>query len=82
MGMGGATTGVVTYRLEEAGDGTRVTVEHEAIGTFGQATVDSDDFGWADLNARLRAWLQDGATHGVAGSNTAPEFTFEASVDQ
>ena len=37
----------------------------------------SYDYGWADLNARLRAWVQDGAAHGVAGSNTAPQFTFE-----
>ncbi|HLS25420.1 MAG TPA: SRPBCC domain-containing protein [Beutenbergiaceae bacterium] len=77
MGMGGAATGVVSYRLEEAGPGTRVTVEHHAIGVFGPQMAESYDYGWADLNARLRAWVQDGTAHGVAGNNSAPAFTFE-----
>lgn len=80
MGMGGAATGTVTYRLDPEGEDTRVTVTHVAIGTFGQGAVDSYDYGWADLQARLRTWVQDGAAHGVAGRNATPEFTFEPSA--
>ncbi|MGC0143944.1 SRPBCC domain-containing protein [Pseudactinotalea sp. Z1732] len=77
MGMGGATTGKVEYRLARGGEGTRVTVTHDAIGTFGQGAIDSYDYGWADLQARLAMWVQDGTAFGVAGSNTTPAFTFE-----
>ena len=77
MGMGGAVTGSVEYHLEAVGEGTRVTVTHGTIGTFGPRAVDSYDYGWADLQARLRVWVHDGVAHGVSGSNTAPEFTFE-----
>lgn len=77
MGMGGAVTGSVEYHLDPVSQGTRVTVTHNAIGTFGPRAVDTYDYGWADLQARLRAWVQDGVAYGVAGANTAPEFTFE-----
>src|SRR5690625_1955188 len=80
MGMGGAATGTVEYRLDPDGDGTRVTVTHVAIGPFAQGTIDAYDYGWADLQARLRAWVEDGSAYGVAGHNAAPEFSFEASA--
>ena len=76
MGMGGAALGVVSYVLEPDGGSTRVILTHEAIGTFPDEAASNYDYGWADLQARLRIWVTDGVAHGVAGTNTAPEFTF------
>lgn len=65
MGMDGATHGTVDYHLEELGDTTRVTVEHEAIGALDDDVRDSYDWGWSELNDRLRAWIETGERRGV-----------------
>lgn len=91
MGMGPAAWGEVRYTLEPAGEGTRVTVTHDsALLWTGAGTVSgadpaagargSYDYGWADLNARLRAFVETGVEHGTRGSNDEPAFKFRASA--
>lgn len=78
MGMGASVLGEVRYALEPTEAGTRVTVEHDAVplwGGLGDARS-SYDYGWADLNARLRALVETGAEHGTSGTNAEPEFVF------
>lgn len=65
MGMGGAAHGTIDYHLAAVGDGTRVTVEHEAVGALGDEARDSYTWGWGELNDRLRAWVETGERRGV-----------------
>lgn len=84
MGMGPAWTGEARYELEATDAGTRVTLEHDAMRLWGDDDVEGTgsgyDYGWADLNARLKAFVEDGAEHGTTGANAAPEFEFAPSA--
>lgn len=84
MGMGPAWTGEARYELEATDAGTRVTLEHDAMRLWGDDDVEGTgsgyDYGWADLNARLKAFVEDGAEHGTTGSNAEPEFEFAPSA--
>lgn len=89
MGMGAAAWGEVRYALEPTGSGTRVTVTHDSALLWADGDEQgadaaagaraSYDYGWADLNARLRAFVEIGAEHGTRGSNAEPAFEFRAS---
>lgn len=81
MGMGPSVTGEVRYELEPTETGTRVTVQHDWVHLWGdgEGVGASYDYGWADLNARLKALVETGAEHGTAGTNAEPEFTFAPS---
>ncbi|QUW19768.1 SRPBCC family protein [Agrococcus sp. Marseille-Q4369] len=84
MGMGPAYTGEARYELEATDAGTRVTLEHDAMRLWGdddvKGTGSGYDYGWADLNARLKAFVEDGAEHGTTGANAEPEFEFAPST--
>lgn len=84
MGMGPAWTGEARYELEATDAGTRVTVVHDAMRLWGEGdtreAASGYDYGWADLNARLKAFVEDGTEHGTTGSNAEPEFEFAASA--
>jgi len=72
MGMAAPSWGTVTYTFDEPADApgtTRVTVEHGHMADVSEQTVTGYDQGWADLHQRLRALVETGAEHGVAGSN-------------
>jgi DNA-binding transcriptional ArsR family regulator/uncharacterized protein YndB with AHSA1/START domain len=84
MGMGPAWTGEARYELEATDAGTRVTVVHDAMRLWGEGGIDEAasgyDYGWADLNARLKALVEDGAEHGTTGANAEPAFAFAPSA--
>lgn len=82
MGMGPEATGEVRYELEATETGTRVSVRHDWIHLWGEGDGmrEGYDYGWADLNARLKALVETGARHGTAGTNTEPEFVFTPSA--
>src|SRR5690606_8254286 len=73
MGMGSGAWGEVRYELEATDAGTRVTVTHDSALLSADADAaaarSSYDYGWADLNARLKALVETGARHGSAGTN-------------
>jgi DNA-binding transcriptional ArsR family regulator len=79
MGMGALAWGTVEFTLTAAGDGTVVELAHDAFGGFGDGGKASYTHGWNDLLHRLRAHVDHGADHGVAGLNrpvsdaTAPQ---------
>lgn len=83
MGMGAGAWGEVRYELEATDAGTRVTVTHDSALLAADADAagarSSYDYGWADLNARLKALVETGARHGTAGTNAEPEFVFTPS---
>lgn len=67
MGMGALAWGTVEFTLSAAGDGTVVALVHDAFGGFGDGGEASYTHGWDDLLHRLRAHVDHGADHGVAG---------------
>ena len=70
------------YSLEATDAGTRVTVTHDSALLWNDDAAEaraSYDYGWADLNARLKALVESGAKHCTAGTNAEPEFVFEPS---
>ena len=70
MGMAAPSWGTVTYTFEDQDEtATRVTVEHGHMADVSEETVTGYDRGWVDLNQRLRALVEDGAAHGLAGEN-------------
>ncbi|GEK79626.1 helix-turn-helix domain-containing protein [Agrococcus baldri] len=82
MGMGAGAWGEVRYELEATEAGTRVTVTHDSALLWADDAAgarSSYDYGWADLNARLKALVETGARHGTAGTNAEPEFAFNPS---
>ncbi|WP_177220206.1 helix-turn-helix domain-containing protein [Agrococcus baldri] len=82
MGMGAGAWGEVRYELEATDAGTRVTLTHDSALLWDDDAAGaraSYDYGWADLNARLKAFVETGAKHGTAGTNAEPEFVFEPS---
>lgn len=72
MGMDLGTHGQVSFELAKAGDGTRLTVRHEAIGPFGPGSQQAYSDGWADLLQRVRLLLEHHEEYGLRGRNTAP----------
>lgn len=76
MGMGAPSWGEVRYEFTDHGQGTRVTVTHRHMGDLSPAIRDAYDHGWANLNARLRAYVEQGISLGTAGEDREPEFTF------
>lgn len=73
QGMGPTASGTVRISVADSTEhGTTVTLEHEAIGAFGEGTQASYDHGWRDLLNRLRILLESGDSHGVSGLNGAP----------
>lgn len=72
MGMDPTATGTVTISLREStARDTAVTLEHQAIGVFGEDTRASYDHGWNDLLQRLRILLESGDAYGISGLNRA-----------
>lgn len=69
MGMGALAWGTVEFTLTAADDGTVMELVHDAFGGFGDGAEVSYDEGWDDLLHRLRAHVDHGADHGVAGLN-------------
>ena len=67
MGMGALAWGAVEFTLTGAGEGTLVALAHDAFGGFGEGGEASYTHGWNDLLHRLRAHVDDGVDHGVAG---------------
>ena len=83
MGMGPGWESEVRFDLEPARAGARVRVRQDTLRLWGDADVAamrrSYDYGWADLLARLRIFVETGEQHGAGGRNAAPEFAFEPS---
>ena len=76
MGMAQPAWGEVRYTLADVEAGTSVVVTHGGMCGDAEAGRGSYDHGWHDLNERLRAWVEEGVAHGVAGDNTeVPGFT-------
>jgi len=69
MGLGPAAHGTVTYTVKEDGTGSRVTVRHESIGPFSDDAAGQYDYGWDDLNHRLKALVETGERYGFGGRN-------------
>lgn len=83
MGMGAASHGEVVYTFAAAESGTRVTVRHDFALAWGDeaATRASYDYGWADLNERLKRYVEDGERYGFADRNETPAFAFTPSSE-
>lgn len=81
MGMGAACQGEAVYAFESTESGTRVTVRHDFTLAWGDEAEmrESYDFGWADLNERLKRYVEGGERYGFADRNETPAFTFTPS---
>jgi uncharacterized protein YndB with AHSA1/START domain len=60
---------------------TRVTVTHDHLGTISKDTIRTYDYGWADLIARLKTFVEDNVWLGSTGQNREAEFEFTPSVE-
>ena len=68
MGMREAITANVRFELEDHGAGTRLTVEHAAIGRLSAETEAEFSAGWRDLlGERLKGFVERGERPGLAG---------------
>lgn len=66
MGMREAVAGVVRFELNAAGKGTRVDLEHRAVGPLDEATEAAFAEGWRELiGQRLKAYVERGEAAGV-----------------
>ncbi len=66
MGMRDAIAGTVRFELEDQANGTRLTLEHAAIGRLDAKTEASFGAGWQDLLAgRLKAFVERGERLGL-----------------
>ena len=81
MGMGTASHGEVVYSFESIDAGTRVTVRHDFSLAWGDeaAMRESYDYGWADLNERLKRYVESGERYGFSDRNEMPAFAFTPS---
>lgn len=66
MGMRRAVAGTIRFELEPLGEGTRLSLEHRAVGQLTAETEKSFTEGWADLlGARLKAYAETGVATGI-----------------
>lgn len=66
IGLGELSYSTVRYNtVETAGERCLLTVVHQALGLFGQGTYTSYDHGWADLNERLKLFVETGERRGA-----------------
>ncbi len=69
MGMREAITGNIRFELEDQGGGTRLTLEHAAIGRLTAETEADFSAGWQDLlGNRLKAFVERGERLGLKGA--------------
>lgn len=66
MMMPGCVAGWIRYALAPEGAGTRLTLEHRAVGAISAETKASYDDGWRDLHGRLKRFIETGARSGLA----------------
>ena len=66
MGMPGAIAGTVRFELEDADGGTRLNLEHRAVGQLGEDMEKDFSGGWQDLlGARLKTYVERGEVMGI-----------------
>lgn len=81
IGLGNAVTGTVRFTLTDNGSTTSVELEHESIGAFDPDSQHSYATGWNDLMHRLKAFVEDGESYGIAGANCRPPVVRAAGTD-
>jgi len=70
MGMWEAITGNIRFELEDQDGGTRLTVEHAAIGRLTAETEAGFSEGWQDLlGNRLKGFVERGERPGLRGAS-------------
>lgn len=66
MAMRDAVAGLIRFELEPLGDGTRLSLEHRAVGRLTEGDQDAFAEGWKDLlGARLKAHAESGEVMGI-----------------